>query len=173
MKARSRQICLVPIGTAALLLVVLSAGCAGDKPGPQVAAQAGGSGRKPNAEVAAANPQARKSVFTLDGSSRDPFFPQAKKPQETAAPAAAVQSAPPDIAALLSAGLQGIGGTTDRRIAVINNVILEPGRQTEIPVRVNKQESRLSVKCREITMNTVALDVEGYGRVVVKAKSAL
>jgi len=175
MKAVVRFIPVFSIGAGSLLLCVLSVGCAGDKPGSRIAPQAGSSAPgRAKVENSAATAEVHRSVFALDASSRDPFFPHARKAAEpVAAATVAVQQTPMDISALLTAGLQGIGGTTDRRIAIINNVLLEPGRRTEIAIRVNSQQRRLSVKCREITKNSVALDVEGYGLVVVKAKSTL
>jgi hypothetical protein len=174
MKSVTRK-AVFSIGATGAFLCALSAGCAGDKPGPHVAPQAAKSAPTRKAENATAATEVHRSVFTLDGSSRDPFFPHARKPAEPAAgvAVAAVQQTPMDINALLTAGLQGIGGTTDRHIAIIYNVLLEPGKRTEIPIRVNNQQRRLSVKCREITKNTVALDVEGYGLVAIKAKSTL
>jgi hypothetical protein len=163
------------VGAASFLLCALGAGCAGDKPVSRIAPQAASSpSNHGKGDNSAAGAEVHRSVFTLDASSRDPFFPHARKVTEpVAGVTVAVQQTPLDINALLTAGLQGIGGTTNRRIAIINNVLLEPGRRTEIPVRINNQQRRLSVKCREIAKNSVALDVEGYGLVVVKAKSTL
>lgn len=169
----SKSVCLI-----AVICALLFGGCAGEKPAPSITSQPGGSApKRPKVEPAVATTLARRSTFTLDASSRDPFYPQPKKPQvqepRGGGDLVGQPQPPTDLAALLSAGLQGIGGTTDRRMAIIYNTVLEPGRRTEIPVKMNNQDRRLSVKCREIAKTTVALDVEGYGLVVVKAKSTL
>jgi hypothetical protein len=161
-----------------LFLALTSAflsGCAGDKNAPHPAVQSTSTPAKPKSqETIAIKTELRRSVFTLDQSSRDPFFPQAKKATPAlSTSAAAAPIVVTDLPALLTNGLQGIGGTPDRYIAIINNVMLEKGRQTVIPVRVGNQERKFSVKCRDVAKNSVALEVEGYGAMVIKPKQIL
>ena len=154
------------------LVTLLLGGCAGDKNAPHPV-QSTSTPSKAKTETAAAATPARRSVFTLDQGSRDPFFPQAKKTTAAVATTATTPTVISDLPALLTAGLQGIGGTPDRYIAIINNVMLEKGRQAVIPVRVGNQEKKFSVKCREVAKNSVALEVEGYGAMVIKPKPML
>ena len=155
------------------LVTLLSAGCAGDKNAPHPAVQSTSTPGKAKAQEASAPTVARRSVFTLDQNARDPFFPQAKKTVATPGSTAAVPAVAADVPALMTAGLQGIGGTPERYIAVIYNVMLEKGRQAVIPVRVGNQDRKFSVKCRDVAKNSVALEVEGYGAMVIKPKPML
>jgi hypothetical protein len=101
------------------------------------------------------------SVFKIDQNSRDPFFPKAKRAVETTEPnrQAPVQV---DVAALLQQGFQGVIGDKDTRIALINNVMLEPGRQTVIPINAPGQSRSIPVRCREVLRDAVILEVQGY-----------
>jgi hypothetical protein len=163
-----------PTGVCVLLLAVLCSGCAGDNKPAGSSAQATKATLVKNSQAPSGVPTAQvpKSVFTLDQSSRDPFFPQAKKAIE-ASTTIAVPVTNFDIPTLLNAGLQGIGGTTSRRIAIINNILLEPGRKAVIPLRVGNQTRSVSVRCREIAKNSVVLEVEGYGPLTLKPKETL
>jgi hypothetical protein len=154
-------------------LLLLSAGCAGDKNSPHSAVQTTATGKAKAEEVTAATTSARRSVFTLDQNARDPFFPQAKKAALPVGSSAAAPTVITDLPALLTAGLQGIGGTPGHYIAIVHNVMLEKGRQTVISVRVGAQDRKFSVKCREVAKNSVALEVEGYGAMVIKPKQML
>jgi hypothetical protein len=154
-------------------LLVLSGGCAGDKNAPHPTVQSAAPGKAKAADSAAATTLARRSVFTLDQNARDPFFPQAKKAALPVGSAVAAPTVITDLPALFTAGLQGIGGTPDHYIAIIHNVLLEKGRQTVISVRVGSQDRKFSVKCREVAKNSVALEVEGYGAMVIKPKQML
>lgn len=108
-----------------------------------------------------------KSVFTVDNDSRDPFFPNAKKaaPVVATAPNAAPKTAV-DVLGQLQAGFQGILVAGDQRIGLINNVMLEPGRETEIPVGSGNEKRRVPVRCREVTRDGVVLEVQGYAQPV-------
>jgi hypothetical protein len=155
-------------------LTVLVAGCAGNN-----AANAATPPPAKTASVAAAPTAARaatpaaRSTFTIDAASRDPFYPRARQVAtatgSSGGATTAVQNVA-DVPALLKEGLQGIGGTTGKRIAVINNVILETGRSAEISIAQNR---RVKVRCREITRDSVMLDVEGYGPIIVSRKQML
>ena len=157
-----------------VLLAFLFGGCAGDKNAPHPAVQSTSTPTKAKTtEATAAVAPARRSVFTLDQGSRDPFFPQAKKSPAAIATTVSAPAMVADVPALMVAGLQGIGGTPDRYIAILYNVMLEKGRSAVIPVRVGNQEKKFSVKCREVAKNSVALEVEGYGAMVIKPKPML
>jgi hypothetical protein len=165
-----------------VLVAALLAGCAGSNASNSSAAQSAGTITSPRAVIPAAPAPTSlaKSVFTIDQNSRDPFFPHTRKKVLAAATSSSVNGAPTapvesisEMPAQLSAGLQGIGGTADKRIAVINNVILEIGRSATIPLSSGSHNRNLPVRCRDITRDTVVLDVEGYGQVVVTRKQML
>jgi hypothetical protein len=100
-----------------------------------------------------------RSIFTVDDNTRDPFFPKSKRRTLVAS----VEKAPPmEIPLLLQAEFEGTIGSGDHRIAVISNIMLEPGRQTVIPLHSGGQERRVSVRCREVYRNAVVLEVQGY-----------
>ena len=156
------------------LTTVFLAGCAGDKNAPHPAVQSTSAPAKPKGEVVAAKAETRRSIFTLDQSSRDPFFPQARKATPAVASTISATSTPVvDLPTLMANGLQGIGGTPDRYIAIIYNVMLEKGRHAVIPIRIANQDRKFSVKCREVAKNSVALEVEGYGAMVIKPNPIL
>lgn len=156
--------------------LLIAVGCGGEKPVTGVNGQKTKAGAPKTEKSLAVTPAvAHRSVFTIDQNSRDPFFPQVRKApaNATAQPVAATQMAAADIPGLLSAGLQGIGGTPDHRIALINNIMLEAGRSTVIPVRLGNEQRKISVKCKKVARNSVALEVEGYGLLIVKPKETL
>jgi hypothetical protein len=156
------------------LVILFAAGCAGDKNAPDPAVQSTSAPGKAKAEEASATTTSvRRSVFTLDQTGRDPFFPQAKKAATAVGSNVTAPTVIADLPALFTAGLQGIGGTPDHYIAILQNVLLEKGRQTVISVRVGNQDRKFSVKCREVAKNSVALEVEGYGAMVIKPKQML
>ena len=100
-----------------------------------------------------------KSVFTVDKNSRDPFFPQAKPSQaeESTTPELAI-----DVPTLLQANLHGIVSAGGKSIAYIANVMLEEGRNAVIPIRAGGRERQVAVRCREVTKDTVVLEVQGH-----------
>jgi len=115
----------------------------------------------PNAVVA---PVETNSVFRVDDpNTRDPFFPQSKRNAEPA-PAAVSEGKTTaavrvDPVSLLN--LQGILGSGTERIALLNNVMVEPGRAALISVNDGSGETKLKVRCRSISKNSVVLEVEG------------
>jgi hypothetical protein len=159
----------------ALACLFVFAGCAGDKGANRVAPQAPNASALKNTkkDVVPVSANVVRSVFTIDEHSRDPFNPQSRKVAaangiETPARPVAI-----DFPALLTDALQGIGGTADHRIAIMNNVLVEAGRPARIPVKVGNQARSIPVRCREIGRNTVTLDVEGYGPLLIKRKETL
>jgi hypothetical protein len=119
----------------------------------------------------AANTPAASSVFTISKDSRDPFFPKAKRAMEVAEPATQQPVSAIDILALLRQGFQGVIGSGETRIALINNVMLEPGRQTVIPIAAAGQSRSVAVRCREVTKDAVVLELQGYPQPVKIAKA--
>lgn len=115
---------------------------------------------QPKAETeAAATESAPKSVFTIDKNSRDPFFPKSRPLQEEVAPTPEMAI---DVPSVLKANLHGIVSAGGRSIAYISNVMLEEGRNAVIPIRAGGQERSVNVRCREVTKDTVVLEVQGY-----------
>jgi hypothetical protein len=113
---------------------------------------------QPSAEAAVAE-SSPKSVFTVDQSSRDPFFPNARPVEEevSSTPELAI-----DVPTVLRANLHGIISAGGKSIAYIGNVMLEEGRNAVIPIRAGGQERLITVRCREVTKDTVVLEVQGY-----------
>ena len=113
------------------------------------------------AQTAATEAPAPKSVFTIDQNSRDPFFPKAKRAVAVSEPTKQPEAAI-DLLALLQAAFQGVIGSGDTRIALINNIMLEPGRQTVIPISAAGQSRNVPVRCREVLRDAVVIEVQGY-----------
>jgi hypothetical protein len=156
------------------IAILLCGGCAGDKNAPHPTVQSTSTPAKAKAQEATPTTiAARRSVFTLDQNARDPFYPQVKKAAAAVGSTVVAPTVITDLPALLTAGLQGIGGTPDHYIAIIYSVMLEKGRQAVIPIRIGNQDRKFSVKCREVAKNSVALEVEGYGAMVIKPKQML
>ena len=103
---------------------------------------------------------APKSVFTVDNSSRDPFFPNAKS-------SAPVEPGTPidtnfDVPGILQSNFHGVVSSGGKSIAYVNNVMLEEGRTAIIPIRAGGQEKAVVVRCIEVTKDAVVLEVQGY-----------
>jgi hypothetical protein len=123
-----------------------------------------------SAPVMAASTRTATSVFTIDKNSRDPFFPNAKPAVEVVEPTHQQSPASIDVPTLLRQGFQGVIGSGETRIALINNVMLEPGRQTVIPIHAAGQSRNIPVRCREVLRDSVVLEVQGYAQPVKIAK---
>jgi hypothetical protein len=113
-----------------------------------------------------------KSVFSSTGKdAHDPFFPGSLRFQEKIASALGVASAtnnaPIDVVALLSEGFQGIFRTEFDRLALVNNTIIEPGKNAEILVGPSGNQQRVKVHCLEITHNAIVITVPGRTEPVV------
>ena len=118
----------------------------------------------------AAEPPA-KSVFNASHTARDPFFPGAKKAVVETTTSSQPKTAV-DVIALLQQGFQGVIGAGEKRIALINNIMLEPGRQTEIPVGHAADKRNVPVRCREVSRDSVLLEVQGYAQPIRIAEVA-
>lgn len=101
-----------------------------------------------------------KSVFTVDKNSRDPFFPKARISNEEE------NKSQPDVAfdvpSILQANFHGVVSSAGKSIAYVNNVMLEEGRTAIIPIRAGGQEKQVTVRCAEVTKDSVILEVQGY-----------
>ena len=155
---------------AAATAMVLSACSSNSSNAGAPAATAKSAEKKParNEQETTATEPAR-SVFTIDQSSRDPFYPKAKKAVAEAEPAKAVAQV--DVFSLLQDGFQGTIGSGDQRMGLINNVIIEAGRQSEIPIGAGPQARTITVRCREIERDSVVLEVQGYSQPVRIARA--
>ncbi len=108
---------------------------------------------------------AHRSVFGTEATLRDPFFPKAKATAQRGNASGTESAGPANFAALLQSGFQGVIGTEQDRLAVVHNVILEPSKKATIVVRQGTKELRIPVRCREISKDTVVLEVAGQGPV--------
>ena len=110
-------------------------------------------------EAAAEVPPPR-SVFTVDKNSRDPFFPKARIANEEE------NNPQPDVAfdvpSILQANFHGVVSSAGKSIAYVNNVMLEEGRTAIIPIRAGGHEKQVTVRCAEVTKDSVILEVQGY-----------
>ena len=101
-----------------------------------------------------------RSVFTVDKNSRDPFFPKARIGNEEE------NNPQPDVAfdvpSILQANFHGVVSSAGKSIAYVNNVMLEEGRTAVIPIRAGGQEKQVTVRCVEVTKDSVILEVHGY-----------
>jgi len=169
---------------ARLLLPPLLAawvGCGPSHPPPPPAAST------PKPPPAAAAPEAvvegtnglsfTKSVFIVAKESKDPFFPSTDRlregdpEQKTAVKAPTEVERPthtPDaVAHALRDGFQGVLSAGGVKVATINNVILEEGRETRVPVRTDAGVTNLNIRCIRILRNGVILAVPGQSRPLV------
>lgn len=154
------------IAVSALALVGwLGTGCSSEQGGQGTASPSANSNRaeasQPATQAVAVQP--RRSVFTVGKEVRDPFFPGSKKPEETATVAAepVKETSLEDLKKVLTAGFQGIIGTTDRRMALIHNTVLEPRKTAEIVARMGGREYRLPLRCLDVARESVTVQVDG------------
>ena len=150
----------VTIGLAAAAFVF--AGCSSNTASQASAKDPAKTSRPISTPAEASVPAAEtapKSVFTVDGKVRDPFFPNAR--QATLEVNTEGELAL-DIPAILQANLHGIISSGGRSIAYVSNVMLEPGRNALIPIRAGGQERQVSVRCVEVTKESVVVEVQGY-----------
>jgi hypothetical protein len=103
------------------------------------------------------------SVFTIPagaGQARDPFFPtRVIQAGSTNVSATAVAAHPAPRASCLI--LNGLSGTTAKRLAMINGYTMAQGDDAEINTR---DCGRLMVHCVEITSTSAVIEVSGERR---------
>lgn len=158
---RTSSLFLLPLLTSLALLV---SACSSD---PVQTASALESSAKPSARPTQHSESAAtdvpetppQSVFTVDQTARDPFFPKARPVQLEASTGPELAL---DIPTLLQANLHGIISAGGKSIAYVSNIMLEEGRIAVIPIRAAGQERQVNVRCREVTKDTVVLEVQGY-----------
>ena len=102
-----------------------------------------------------------RSVFNANPDARDPFFPKARR-SEVVETKAAEDNTPLDVPSLLQAHFQGVISSGGTAIAVINNVMLEPGRTATIPIHAAGQLRQIAVRCRDVARDSVLLEVQGH-----------
>ncbi len=100
------------------------------------------------------------SVFTIPHDpkeGRDPFFPNSAR---LATSNAGTNSAAASMANSIAFLLQGISGTSDRRLAIINGRTFAAGEEGEITVGAR----RVNVRCVEIRADSVVIETGGSSR---------
>jgi hypothetical protein len=112
-----------------------------------------------NAEPA--QPEIPKSVFvipTTPQEGKDPFFPRSTRLFGSVA----LKTNMPAAAFALELRLNGISGTADHRLAIINNQTFEANEEGGVPVN----SGRVRVRCLEIRADSVLVQVGGEQRVL-------
>lgn len=104
-----------------------------------------------------------KSVFlipTTPQQGKDPFFPRSLRLFASAVVNTNVQplATPPSV----QLRLNGISGTPDRRLAIINNQTFETNEEGEVPTN----PGRARIRCLEIKADSVLVQVGGEQRVL-------
>jgi hypothetical protein len=179
-QAKPKRIARLLPGLATIIaLAVLWSGC-GDKAATTAAqpAKKSSSSRPTNAQPASSvgTNSTPHSVFLADKTAKDPFFPKStrateKPPVSTNQIVTPTVTAPADLVAALQSGFQGVIGAGEKRLAVINNIILEPDRTVSIPVTVGGRAQSVQVHCRQILKNGVVVDLQGQPQsITISAK---
>jgi hypothetical protein len=158
---------LLSFPLAAILMIAFAAagtGC-GNSPAPEPSGSAARA--KTNSIAVRADAGAEeaadavpRSMFTATKGARDPFFPQAT-PVAQNEPGSAKPQQAVDVAALLQEGLQWIAVTASDRLALVNNVVIEPNKTAQIPITAGGQQQLITVRCIDIQKNSVTLAVPG------------
>jgi hypothetical protein len=96
-----------------------------------------------------------QSVFVIPSNpkqGRDPFFPESGRFASTGSSTNAKPVSTTSLAALI---LQGISGSPDHRLAIINGRTLAEGEETEISIG----NARVHFRCVEIKEDTVVIEM--------------
>ena len=96
------------------------------------------------------------SVFVLPHNpqeGRDPFYPKSMRPYNSVSPVITTNAAPMTIVADLK--LKALSGSTDRRLALVNNHTFEAGEEAEVVT----SNGRMRVRCIEIRPDSVLMQV--------------
>ena len=102
-----------------------------------------------------------KSVFFIPATpqeGKDPFFPRSMRLFSSGGVETNVPPTPPSV----ELRLNGISGTADRRLAVINNRTFETNEEGEVPTNTG----RVQIRCLEIKADSVLVRVGGERRVL-------
>jgi Na+-transporting NADH:ubiquinone oxidoreductase subunit NqrF len=141
---------------AASLFAMVLTGCSSE------AAKAAAPQAAPKAAKTVAAPEpteevSPKSVFTSDHTGRDPFFPKARVQVEVNTQT----DVSLDVRSILQANFHGVVSSGGKSIAFVNNIMLEEGRNAVIPIRAGGHERQIAVRCREVTKDSVVLELQG------------
>jgi hypothetical protein len=104
-----------------------------------------------------------QSIFTVPSNpteGRNPFFPKSGSSDPSAHP-----TSTPDSITLV---LGGLGGTPEKKLAIINNKTFEEGESQE----VSSGSARLKIRCIEIKTDSVVVDIIGGERKELRLRSA-
>jgi hypothetical protein len=113
--------------------------------------------RPANAATNTASAEIPQSVFVIPATSkegRDPFFPDSIRVYNSGP----VKVKSPDAA--LTLVLNGLSGTPQHRLAMINGRTMEEGEEAEI----SSSSGRIQVHCIEIKTDSVIVEVNGERR---------
>ncbi len=111
--------------------------------------------------AAPAQPEIPKSVFiipTAPQEGKDPFFPRSTRLFSSVVVKTNIQP----ITHPIELHLNGISGTTDRPLAIINNQTFETNEEGEVPVH----PGRARIRCLEIKPDSVLIQVGGEQRLL-------
>jgi len=142
----------LPLAASCLCLAVSAA----QAPVPAAAKQAGHSPAPTNAAPVELKPP--KSVFVMPMTpqeGRDPFFPNSMRRAQSSLASAAKSSA-----VIVELHLKGISGSSDRRLAIINNRTFEAGEEGTVITDMG----RVGIACKEIAADSVRVVVNGQER---------
>jgi hypothetical protein len=91
---------------------------------------------------------------------KDPFFPRSMRPYSAAAVPQPVVTNTTPVVVVADLKLNGISGTTERRLAIINNHTFEAGEEAVLSTSTGK----FVVRCIEIRADGVSVMVSGERR---------
>lgn len=97
-----------------------------------------------------------QSVFVLPRGpqeGRDPFYPKSTRPYTSGAPVIISNAAPVLVSAELK--LKALSGSTERRLALVNNHTFETGEEAEVMTT----NGRMRVRCIEIRPDSVLMQI--------------
>jgi len=157
MKSRSQLPLAKPLALGAALLAVAFASLAAQT---HTNAPAGPAHAQTNA--VAALPEIPQSVFTMPTcpqEGKDPFFPRSMRLFNNVVVRTNLQAAP---VAVVELHLNGISGTPDHRLAIINNRTFESGEEGEVAAA----SGRVRVTCKDIKLDSVRVIVSGEERIL-------
>ena len=113
--------------------------------------------------AAPAQPEIPKSVFIIPATpqeGKDPFFPRSMRLFASTVVKTNLQ--PTAVPIPVELHLNGISGTADRRLAIINNHTFETNEEGEVPTN----PGRARIRCLEIKADSVLIQVGGEQRVL-------
>ena len=149
-----------PLALAVALLGLTFAGLAAQT---QTNAPSGSSPAKTNAlEVLTQIPQSVFLIPITPQEGKDPFFPRSTRLYNDVVVKPNQSNQPPVVVIAVELKLNGISGTTDHRLAIINNRTFEIGEEGEVSSGVG----RVRVVCKDIKPDSVRVLVSGEERIL-------